>query len=176
MTHPHVLRYFDDEGCVRCLITGCDYEIKAGEILGGYNHLLEVVLSLKPVKDYFDNLMAENKALNNQVDMLFKELSATAQVLKTTAALQTEMLSLGERQAAEWDRFWTAMGVDSTEISVDEAIDQYKLVTSGIPLQDILALVSYFDADQKERPAHPDWVNVRNRVKLWANQCEALHG
>ncbi len=173
MTHPHVLRYFDDEGCVRCLVTGCGYEIKAGEILRGYNGLLDVFFALKPVKDYFDNLMLENTNLNNEVDRLYAELSATVQVLKSIAALQDEMLKIGASQAAEWDRFWAAMGVDSSEITVDEAIAQYKAVTGEIPLQDILALVSYFDATQQN--ADPEWLAVRDRVKTWANQREVAH-
>lgn len=35
-------------------------------------------------------------------------------------------VNTGAQQAAEWDRFWEALGVKSADITVDQAIEKYK--------------------------------------------------
>lgn len=62
---PHilVLRYFDDEGCVFCLVNGCDYKIESGQILQGKNAIMDAVLSGTPLEDYLSGLEAEDARL-----------------------------------------------------------------------------------------------------------------
>ena len=41
-------------------------------------------------------------------------------------------IEIGEQQASEWDRFWEAMGVKSEDITVDQAIEKYKMLESSL--------------------------------------------
>jgi hypothetical protein len=42
-----------------------------------------------------------------------------------------QAVKIGVRQAAEWDRFWEAMGVKSADITVDQAIEKYKAMEAA---------------------------------------------
>jgi hypothetical protein len=42
------------------------------------------------------------------------------------------VLALGKEQGQDWDRFWAAMGVLSSEITVDQAIEKYKALEADL--------------------------------------------
>jgi len=46
--------------------------------------------------------------------------------------LLKKTIEIGEQQASEWDRFWEAMGVKSEDITVDQAIEKYKMLESSL--------------------------------------------
>lgn len=63
-------------------------------------------------------------------------------------------VNTGAQQAAEWDRFWEALGVKSADITVDQAIEKYKAMqTENARLREALYYIkkhtsSYSDAHE----------------------------
>jgi predicted RNase H-like nuclease (RuvC/YqgF family) len=185
--HTHVLRYFNDEGRVFCLQEGCKYEISAGQLLTDMSAMMAAALEATPLKDYVANLEAENDELRKQAYearekeqeamrllanvrdttgktvMMAEKLSGRVKALEAEnaelRAIAEQAVSAGSAQAAEWDKFWEALGVASSDITVDQAIAKWKALQSeNASLRAALAPVAQVWTDwmvERERKGSP---------------------
>lgn len=52
----------------------------------------------------------------------YKALEAVLAELAECRAITIKAVEIGKHQAEEWDRYWTAVGIGTADISVDDAI------------------------------------------------------
>jgi hypothetical protein len=131
-------------------LTGCDHGANYAYLIkapGQYACILCEAGKNAAPRPTYEELESEIKSR----DVLISNLEHQRNDLQTFLHESDEMCKLaidtGMQQAAEWDRFWDALGVKSADITVDQAIEKYKSIEAEIKnLRSLLADIWSFPA------------------------------